>query len=68
MALQYKSGQVGGLFSNSFGDWVLVAGQWYKTQPGSSMLTVAAEAKAAGTKVYIGYNTTDSTLFEIYTF
>ena len=68
MALQYKSGQVGGLFASSFGDWILVANQWFKSQSGSSMLTVAAQAKAAGSTVYIGYDDTNLTLFEIYTF
>jgi len=69
MALASGVGQVTGLFSGSVdGDWIQISGikDWLNCQaPSGSMLTVAADARRAGTPVVVYYDDTSRALYTI---
>ena len=69
MAIKGGVGQVTGLFSNAVdGDWIQVSGvtNWIKCQAtNGAMMTVAADARRAGTAVVVIYDDASWALFEI---
>ena len=69
MALKSAVGQVTGLFSGSVdGDWIQVStvNDWLNCQvPSGSMMTIAADARRAGTPVAIYYDDVSRALYTI---
>lgn len=69
MALRGGVGQVTGLYSSFVdGDWIQVSGvsNWVQCQEtNGSMMTVAADARRAGTAVVVYYDDVSWALYEI---
>ena len=68
MAFKAVVGRVGGLYANNFGAWIQIVGHpWFQVQATSSswFLTVASDARRADIPVYLSYEDTNLTAYEI---